>query len=258
MNKEINTLSEYISLVSRNNNFLSMYRGVSNSEYELEPGIARYRKRGLTEADILVREAYMLLEFRNKASQFKEIKNITELAILAQHYGLPTRLLDWTHNPLVALFFAVKNNNKDGAVYIYEKAEIMTPFNFDYADLISLFSGGLISNGVSAYIQVSKYQQKVNKEHKEKFVFLQPLSNTERVISQDSIFTLHIDPFVNIPEEKYKKIIIKQEKKKYFKESLANLGVHEFSIFPDLGGLSAYLKNIFLERTDLLCLENNF
>ena len=46
--------------------------------------------------------------------------NDYELLSIAQHTGLPTRLLDWTHNPMVALFFScIENLEKDGAVFIF-------------------------------------------------------------------------------------------------------------------------------------------
>lgn len=98
----------------------TIFRGVSNEKYELIPSIGRQTKEG-TLGDITTLESNLITEF--KRLSLPELKSTPTLEIewlfLAQHYGLPTRLLDWSSNPMVALFFAVHGDkDTDGALYI--------------------------------------------------------------------------------------------------------------------------------------------
>ena len=56
-------------------------------------------------------EREMLSEFRRSGATLLNTNAIVYVYFIAQHYGMPTRLLDWTTNPLAALFFAVNNQN---------------------------------------------------------------------------------------------------------------------------------------------------
>ena len=140
----VSSISEYISIIERlekhypngfmyNNpsNYRFLYRGLSDSEYKLIPSV--YRK------DIVCSENHTIEneKFLSRGSEKAILQNFiqegspylnmpsTELlmwAEYAQHYGTPTRFLDWTVNPLVAMFFACNGSNKkDAIVWILNK-----------------------------------------------------------------------------------------------------------------------------------------
>jgi hypothetical protein len=91
------------------------YRGQSAHDWPLKPSIAR-------EARAAEAEFMLMKRFKQNALRFLENRPITDWdwLFLMQHYGAPTRLLDWTESPLVALYFAVdqpQHHGKDGALW---------------------------------------------------------------------------------------------------------------------------------------------
>lgn len=126
----INSLSEYVSCVSEIGktvvncaglNETLLFRGHSDSTYELMPGIGRNRE-GHCDLSIFNEERNILDLAKMKLPDvFKDSRTPLETLALAQHYGLPTRLLDVSENALVALFFACeKKSDRDGEVFAFK------------------------------------------------------------------------------------------------------------------------------------------
>lgn len=124
----IDSLSEYIRYITetipkdRSSIILesgTMYRGQANAAWPLVPGI--YRKK------LLHIESLMLKRMRHLYPE-EFLGDKLDILTKMQHFGMPTRLLDTTTNPLVALFFACNSTNEqgaDGAVFVFPDIPIM-------------------------------------------------------------------------------------------------------------------------------------
>ena len=101
----------------------SMFRGVKDAKYQLVPKIGRIPR--LFDVDKNLEQNIFTL-FKQGAVPYLNPKPVDnwEWLALAQHHGVPTRLLDWTENPLVAAFFAVEGSSStEGAIYFFHALE---------------------------------------------------------------------------------------------------------------------------------------
>jgi hypothetical protein len=210
----------------------SFYRGVqNNNEHKLIPSIARKWNGGLEGLRKLERETLEKFKSRAPAHLTFRPSNEWEWLMLGQHHGLPSRLLDWTTNPLVALYFACSGDNyrsDDGAVYRLSGLEQLRPDHFVYPDFSNPF--------------------KIERDF-----YIYPPHISPRIIAQSSAFTVSKNPIVPLeisPIDKEKgpndKIIINAVAKDRILQQLRDLGIGPATLFPDLDGLC---KQITLEAS---------
>lgn len=232
------------------------FRGTGNAQYTLSPSIHRHQQ---------ITDSTSLFSYENKLiTRFKErsvpylthrLEDAWELLFLMQHYGMPTRLLDWTENPLIALFFALSSAQKnstggydnDAAVWILSPAK-WNRCVFSH----NSYQGGAMSpteTMVNSYAPTKDYQYM-----HEQPVALLGIHNSPRIVAQRGSFSLFgksLSPMEttytngNFEQDTLKKIIIPSTNIGDILNKLIWMGITDAVIYPDLEGLAKETKRLF-------------
>lgn len=237
------------------------FRGQSSSSYDIAPSLFRTKNRGL------VNKEYILLQKAKFTLGDKAIgQDSLNLLSTFQHYGLITRLLDVTTNPLIALFFACQETNekeKNGIVYCGYPKE---GNSIESANVIAYFS--FVQDGdLPCEINAQSKKLGINSIEKilcNSYFFTPPISN-ERIIAQSGGFL--IAPYLEKTNIKNHKItdfeykqgeaevfseecaVVDENNKSDILEELSVYGFNEGVIFPDLTHkLTAVNKEILCKQ----------
>lgn len=210
-----------------------VFRGVTDTKnHKLIPSVGRIDQSILCGLSINDYEKETLNRFKLRANSeiTPQPKDDWEWLALAQHHGLPTRLLDWTSSPLIAIYFATKPeiqddgnlkkcNENGGAIYAFHTCS--------YLD-------------TSCLVPPTDFSE---------FGLFYPPQITRRITGQFGLFSIQADPTKELNEEIdenegnwIKKIEFSSETAQQIQRQLYLLGIRHETVFPDLDGFTFDLK----------------
>lgn len=215
------------------------FRGHADASWTLVPGALRYRssqKRALAIA--------LLDDFRRCVEpKIGALKSGTEDEIrlhwlqLAQHYGMPTRMLDWTTNAAVGLYFACADTARDGAFFILDPINL----NTTAGQATRVLNAVRDMDSIRPYLVLGAEKEASGIPT----IAIQPTWNNERVTLQHGCFTLHGSQHfaldvVQAPGLSH--IPIHREHKARLRQELSRIGIGEMFIFPEPEHVCNHLK----------------
>ena len=208
-------------------------------------------------ADVHKLELSLLRNFRKYAHERSTagVDSIWHWLAVGQHHGLPTRLVDWTYSPLVALHFATDDPvafDTDGIVWCVDfvKANALLPRRLR-AILDDEGSDTFTVEMLERFPSLRAFDALARRPF---VVFLEPPSLDTRILNQFALFSLMPHPSTRIGAwlashpELSRQVTVPAELKWEVRDKLDQANINERTLFPDLDGLSRWLQRYYLTR----------
>lgn len=226
-----------------------VYRGLDRVDFDLSSTLNRLGESHL--------EKHLLRNFQKYSSKTHRYSSIWYLLAVAQHHGLPTRLLDWTYSPLVALHFATANFNdfnQDGAIWAINYVDTKKQLPTVLRETIQLegshiFTAEMLDRTVQNLAELMQLKKEAYA------LFFEPPSIDDRIVNQYAVFSMMSDPssyisdWVTQKNVRSFKIEIPAELKWEVRDKLDQSNINERVLFPGLDGLATWLKRHYWDIT---------
>ncbi|MCH5254293.1 MAG: FRG domain-containing protein [Lachnospiraceae bacterium] len=217
------------------------FRGQGLNTYLLKPSLFR-TKNGVKKERELFYE-YVRLATGIGLTRNNDWENLIDM----QHYGVPTRLLDWTSNLGIALYFATTSSINDFPMSLY----IMDPLGLNELSMKNEIP--ILTNKTVELSYIDNYINR--KPFPARYPIAVKCDNiNSRVKAQSGMFTIHgdedndeeIDIITSLLDKKsyIYKIEISYKAHSSIKEYLDITGINDYTIFPDIQGIARHLSGI--------------
>lgn len=254
----VDSLSQYLEEILRINNKTgslagAVYRGQSDSRWGISSGLSRYCNMSKSDSALaMAKQAFRIFDAERHGYHHLNSNNPWDVLTLAQHFGLPTRLLDWSLSPTVALFFAL-----DGVKYRRVKKKDLSQserleFNREVPNDGECV--GLADSDAVVYMIPASHDSKsaewlracdlpedifaeVPHAKEMGFCFFNPDVTNDRIKCQSGVFTLSVECSGDFPNDRVYKLVIKRCAIAEMRSNLVTLNIGAKSVYGDLEGL---------------------
>ena len=162
---------------------------------------------------------------------------------LGQHHGLPTRLLDWTYSPLVALHFATKDPEHDGVVWCIDYVRAHESLPRELREALEREGADVFTTELLAEVV-----EDVDALEGDLVLFVEPPSFDARIVNQYALFSVVSPADLRIADRVTREIVIPADIKLEVRDKLDQANITKRVLFPGLDGLSRWLTRYYAPR----------